>query len=127
MDRGGLIHISDTMFSLFSSMEMEIRSHLRADNPSLFTKLKQTIVSSVLQNEEVQFHWSILSANWISEEADELLKMIVEHWTTVRGFSFVASFMENFKRENKTTTQKSKGTRKTLIGRTIYSFIVYLS
>ncbi len=121
VDRGGLIHISDTIFTLFASMEMEVRSHLRAENPSLLKAgLKELLTTSVLQNEEVQFYWSVVSANWVKEEADELLRMIVQHWITLRGFSFVASFMETFKRENKTTTQKSKGTRKTLIGMPIY-------
>ena len=40
--------------------------------------------------------------------------MIVQHWITVRGFSFVSAFMEKYKQRNEKSTQKSKGLRKTL-------------
>ncbi len=68
VDRGGLIHISDTV-----SIEGKLQ---RQDN---------------LQCDDVQFYWSIVSANWIVEEAEQLLKMCVQQ---LRGFSFVSSFME---------------------------------
>lgn len=71
MDRGGLTHISDTTFSLFAAMEVELRSHLRADNPSLLKGVKDKIVDSIIQNEDVLFYWSVLSANWVEEEAAE--------------------------------------------------------
>ena len=52
--------------------------------------------------------------NWDSEESDELLKMIIKHYVTMRGVSFAAAFMEKYKQSTKKTTQKSKGLRKTL-------------
>ena len=71
---------------------------------------------SVVQNDDVLFHWSIIAANWIEEDVKVLLKLITQEWITLRGHSFVSSFMETFKREKKKTLQKSKGTRKNLIG-----------
>ena len=53
----------------------------------------------------------MISADWEEAEA-VLLQMIIEHWVTVRGFSYASAFLEKYKRANKKTVQKSKGTRK---------------
>ncbi len=47
-------------------------------------------------------------------EANELLKMIDEHFITVRGFSFASAFIEKFKQSARKSTEKLKGLRKTL-------------
>ena len=54
--------------------------------------------------------------NWDSASKDALLQLIVQHWVTVRGFSFSAAYMEKYKQKHKKTVQKSKGIRKTLLG-----------
>ena len=56
----------------------------------------------------------IISEDW-NESASFLLKMIVEHWVTVRGFSYAGAFIEKYKQRNKQTLEKSKGLRKKLI------------
>lgn len=116
VDRGGLIHISDTVFSFFAAMEVVVKAHFSTDNPSVMKDVKEAVTAGVLQDSEVLFHWSMVAANWINEEADELLKAIVEHWITIRGFSFASAFNELYKQEQKKTIEKSKGTRKNLIG-----------
>lgn len=116
VDRGGLIHVSDTLYSLFVSMEMELRSHLHTGNPGLVRGMKEQMCTSVAENEDVLFYWSTISANWLEEEAQELLTLMVKHWVTTRGFSFVSSFMEKYKCKHKKTIEKSKGLRKNLIG-----------
>lgn len=117
VDRGGLVHVSDTTFMLFASMEVELRSHLHASGVTASAGVKEKAMESIAENENVLAHWSELSANWREEEANrELLKMIITHWVTVRGFSFASDFMEAYKQKNKKTVQKSKGLRKTLIG-----------
>ena len=40
--------------------------------------------------------------------------MIIEHWVTVRGFSFTSAFLEKYKQASKESVQKSKGIRKNL-------------
>ena len=35
VDRGGLIHISDTLYYVFVEMELEVKSHLEESNLSL--------------------------------------------------------------------------------------------
>ena len=100
---------------MFASMEIELRQNLHATIASESSGVKDIAVESILANDDVLFYWSTLSGNWEKEEADVLLRMIVEHWVTVRGFSFTSAFMEKFKQSNKKTIQKTKGLRKTLI------------
>lgn len=112
VDRGGLIHVSDTIYMLFVSIEMELRRHLAPANPDLELISKS---KDVLENEDVQFYWATVSFDWEEREAEALLHMIVEHYITVRGFSFTSGVMEKYKKENKKTVQKSKGLRKNLL------------
>lgn len=117
MDRGGLVHISDTTYMLFVAMEMELRSHLHASGVTASAGVKKKALESMACNEDVLAHWAELSVNWAEEEAKKvLLTLIIEHWVTVRGFSFTSSFMESYKQMCKKTIQKSKGLRKNLIG-----------
>ena len=71
-------------------------------------------MEKMLHNEDVLFYWSMISADW-EEEGDVLLQMIIEHWVTVRGFSYTSASLEKYKQANKKTVQKSKCTRKNLI------------
>ena len=116
VDRGGLKHVSDTVYMMFYEMEMEVRSHIRDNCASEVKTVKNEVTQAMKQNEDVLFYWSIVSANWKSEEASAvLLDMIMEVWVTMRGFSYAGAFIEQYKQKNKKCTQKSKGLRKTLI------------
>ena len=114
MDRGGLKHVGYTTFMLFVSMEKELRCHLQPSNVSNDTDVKKRAVDSIISNDDVLLHWSILSGNWQEEEAGLLITMIIDHWITIRGFSFASAFMERHKQEHKKSLQKSKGIRKAL-------------
>lgn len=94
-------------------MEMELRKHLHTENVSETAEVKTIAVQRIMDNEDVQLHWAMISINWV-EYKMVLLKMIINHWVTVRGFSFAGAFMEIYKQKHKKTTQKSKGLRKTL-------------
>ena len=115
IDRGGLIHVGDITYMLFLSMEMELRKHLTAVNATSSTGIKHNALQQILKNDDVLFYWGVTSVNWDAVESTKLLELIVEHWITVRGFSFASSFMEKYKKSTKKTTQKSKGIRKTLV------------
>ena len=114
VDRGGLKHVGQSTFMLFVSMEKELRCHLQPSIVSLDTDVKKTAVDSIIANDDVNMYWSILSGNWQEEEAALLIKMLVDHWITIRGFSFASAFMERHKQEHKKSLQKSKGIRKAL-------------
>lgn len=117
IDRGGLVPVNDSMYRFLVEIEKELRKHF---TPSVITcdkpdeNMKERSISHVLRNEHVLFHWEIISSDWTSAETQELLKMIVTHYTTIRGFSFARAFMEQYKQMSQKTIQKSKGLRKTL-------------
>ena len=37
----------------------------------------------IMDNDDVLFHWAMISVNWNEEEASALLSMMVEHWITL--------------------------------------------
>lgn len=92
-------------------MELEFRRHINVSDDSA---IKQKVVDGVLENDDVQVYWESLSMEWEEEVASTLLKHIVEHWITVRGFSQASAFLEDYKQSAKTGIQKSKGLRKKL-------------
>ena len=101
---------------VFNSMEKVVRKHL---NPKLSTlgvveNTQAKCLAEILTCEDVQFHWSLISVNWGEEESQELLKMIADHWITIRGFSFASAFIELYKQQKKITVQKSKSIGKKL-------------
>lgn len=64
-------------------MEIELQKHLTTTT----TGMKDELIDKIISNDDVQYHWSALAVNW-DEEAEQLIKLIVEHWITIRGFSF---------------------------------------
>ena len=70
--------------------------------------------------------WCLLSVEIGDAEGEVLLKMIVNLFITVRGFSFAKSVMEMYKQENKKCTQKSKSLRRKLpsLNCSSYLFVV---
>ena len=77
-------------------MEHELRKHLRKNKaPTLNDGVKQALVV----NEDVQFLWSMISADWEEASASTLLQMIVNQWVKIRGFSHVGAWVELLKRK----------------------------
>ena len=115
IDRGGLKHIGDMTYMMFVSMELELRQQLHDHCATEHSGMKEKAMEKIGSNDDVLFYWSMISVNWEVEEADVLLKMIIEHWITVRGFSYTSAFLERYKQANKRSVQKSKGIRKNLL------------
>jgi len=109
IDRGGLTKVNDVTYNVFLSMEMEIRKHLSKE---VAISISDKINNLLVMNDEVQFHWSILSSDWEEECSSTLL---VSQWVNIRGFSFASAWIEEYKTSQKKTTQKSKGIRKKLM------------
>lgn len=63
--RGGLTHVSNTLFDLFVAIEMELRKHLHTENVSETTRVKTIAVERIVNNEDAQLHWAIISVNWV--------------------------------------------------------------
>lgn len=116
IDRGGLSHVSTAMYIVVAAMEIEIKRHLKQPD-KLVSKFREQLVQEITGSNDVLFYWSIVAAPWDLEAhiEMELLKMIADLWTTIRGFSYASSWIERYKQATKKTMQKSKGLRKTLI------------
>ena len=127
VDRGGLKHVTNMTYMVIASMELEVKKHLSLDATKYPPDIKRTLTDALTNNEDVNFYWVMLSANWEEEESKALLSMIeeeeskallsmiIDFWITIRGFAFTSAWMERYKQTQKKTVQKSKGIRKTLI------------
>lgn len=65
-----------------------------------------------MQNEELLFQWTLVTANADDAVGTDILKRISELYLTVRGFAFANSCMEMYKQRSKKKVQKSKALRK---------------
>ena len=111
-DRGGLCHVSNDTYELFLALEKEFRKYLTGDQlQDLTAEMKQELK----ENENIQFIWYIISADWASEISSQLLNSIIAEWVKIRGFSLAVAWVEKYKAANKKTTEKSKGVRKQLL------------
>ena len=94
-----------------------IELKVQVDMPSILMQLvdKDKLVRKIVDDEDIQFSWSILSAN-IEEEEDsvELLRHIVELWLAIRGKSLAQHMMEYYEQAKCKSTNKSKPLRKGL-------------
>lgn len=119
VNRGGLFPLNDETFHLFIEIEKIVRTllpkHMVQVSASSTSTGPESVIESVLQNDDVQFKWSLLAYNFdADDEAQELLREIIKLWITIRGFSTAAMWMETYKQAKQSTTQKSTGLRKKL-------------
>ena len=113
IDRGGLCHVKDETYQLFYAMELLVRQHLTIQGVGKLTPgSRPEIEKKVLKDEEVLFAWEIASVELDDKTGTILLKMIVQLWLTIRGFSFAGVFIEQYKNTTKKGLQRSKALRK---------------
>jgi len=76
-------------------MEEVVRQQLRKSNTRNLTLSggKHALFSKIASDEDVQFHWSIVAADFGEAEEKILLDMIIDLWVTIQGFSFVSVVM----------------------------------
>ena len=93
VNRGGLFIVSDLSYLLFEQLELNVRKlyNLSALDTSLLLCSHDEVREAVVESGDVQFCWSQLSSD-LDDDGSQLLRMIVDLWITIRGFSFVRSF-----------------------------------
>ena len=117
IDRGGLWHVSDMMYSFFFVLEEIVRQHLSMETlDKQDPGARQKLIDTVLHTEDIQFQWSIITADVDSDihVAQELSTRLINLYLTVRGFAYASSCLEFYKHEHKKTLQKKKALRKKL-------------
>ena len=72
---------------------------------------RQELSTEIKEDDDVQFHWIMLSSSMEEEVSHNILDSMIYLYITVRGFSFVSSVLERYKREAKKGTQKVKTLR----------------
>jgi hypothetical protein len=93
---GGFTIIVDTYF-LFLAIEYTVYATRRylttltdPGTPQKFSK--DAAATTIVNDPDIQFHWSLLTCNHEQTVAAELLSKL-----TIRGFSMAAAFMEEYK------------------------------
>ena len=116
VNRGGLFIVSDLSYLLFEQLELNIHKlyNLSALDTSSSLCSRDEVREAVVGSDDIQFYWSQLSSDLDDDGSHQLLGMIVDFWITIRGFSFVRSFMEQYKQAHAVGTSKAKPLCKTL-------------
>jgi hypothetical protein len=97
IDRGGLYHVNDDIYTIFYFMEEEVRQHFSKDSAKQLDDDTKKLSSTIDDN-----------------TGEEVFKKIVELYVNVRGHSFTSSILEQYKQKYKKKTKKSKPLRKKL-------------
>jgi len=61
----------------------------------------QSMVEKLASDEDVLFHWTLVSGTLDAEVASTLLHMITELWITIREFPHVSGWIEKHKKSIK--------------------------
>ena len=129
VNRGGLYFVSDDAFDVFIAIENVIRRYYcRSKAREISCGKKEEIMEEVTRDEEVKMNWSIVALYMNVEIGKELLKMIVEEWIKIRGFSFAGAWLELYKQRSKKSLQHSKGLHKVLItdkSSSMHTYIIF--
>ena len=69
VDRGGLVHVHDSVHKLFSNMERIVRSNFRKDKASdLPNQLRDSILHSVLKDRNVISSWTDVGVEIVEKD-----------------------------------------------------------
>ena len=105
--------------TLFRHIELKVREFLPhtllvSTMPTSQSLPKEALLSRVVENEDIQFQWSLLSVD-VEEEnnPNRLLNHMGDLWITIRAHAMTGSWMEQFKSKLKSAS-KRKRIRKTL-------------
>jgi len=101
--------LKQTTFQLFHALEYRVSNVLKSlERPS--PSCKADLIKKVITDDDVQFHWLIAIADFEIDDMqthDALLKMIVDLYVTIRGFSKANVWLE-YKQSTKRSTQRTK-------------------
>ena len=111
------------MYSLFAAMEMEIRSLLQFHG---ITGVKDKLTDRICKNDDVLFYWATIASDWEENEANALLQiMLVEHWVTIRGYSFKVHSLKNISRNTRKLYKSPKDSEKTCYTLKMYYMMLF--
>lgn len=116
VNRGGLLQVTDDAFDVFTDVEEVVRTYYcKSRVKEISVGKRDEMIEKVMQDEQVMEDWSYVAVDMDKEIERKLLKMVIEEWVKIRGFSFANAWLEQYKSKIKKTLQRSKGLRKNLI------------
>ena len=92
------------MYTVFASAVVELRKLITSPPELNFTRAK----SKIIDGDDVQFYWSMVSSNWVEEVASVLLEMMIDKYVKIRGHSTASAWLEQYKRESKNHFRNQK-------------------
>ena len=112
VNRGGLFLASHCAYEVFHAMEQVLRQFLSSipDNKHLD---KDRIIGILLEDNTIQFYWSMMTFDIDSKTAQNVLQDIVRLWITIRGHSYASAIVEEYKHLNG-ALKRTKSLRKEL-------------
>ena len=115
IDRGALVYISNVAHQFLCAIEYCMRRHMQVDKSrEMSDTFRQDLSTRVLEDDDVRFHWVIVSCGMEDDISESLLESIIYLYITIRGFSFASAILERYKREIKKGTQKAKTLRQSI-------------
>ena len=111
VDRGGLWHVNDLTYGLFTIMEEVTRQYFSKSERATTVKVIQ---DSLLKSNDLLFQWSLIAAGSDDDVASIVLFEIVKLYITLRGYAFTKSCMEQYKQAKRKPIQKSRTLRSNL-------------
>ena len=90
--------MSENTFSFFHRMEMIVRSVFNKEKMYDMTEgIELSLSKEVISDEDIALYWCMLTIEIEDSDGAVLLRMIVDLYITIRGFSFTKSVMEMYK------------------------------
>ena len=101
VDRGDLKHVANMTYMTFISAEMQLRQYIATHQRSIGNLDLVNAKGDLMEDEDVQFHWSMVLANWAEETGEVLLDMMIDKYIMIRGHSTASAWLETYKKEKK--------------------------
>ena len=77
VDRGGLWRVEEGMHMLFVAMEEEVWEHFQVGCIEVAERCKEKLNDAVCTNEDVLFHWCMLTAQTEESHVETIFNMLV--------------------------------------------------
>ena len=114
VDRGGLFHVTNTVYDLFLYLEMtvndELTSIFKAKGRGI-EKIRKERLEWLCEKDEIQLAWSMICDLGEDDLDQDLLKEIASLWITTRGFSKARRVKEDYKKAKAKAAASTKGKR----------------
>ena len=114
LDWAKLCDVQSEFHNFLYSVELVVKKMM--STKAMKEGFSMTVEKAIEEDDDVLFWWWTLCGivDVENETAETHLHQIAEHYITVRGFTFAARWMEQYKINNHKNLQKSKGLRKKL-------------